>query len=98
MALLSLGEPARDLQEVLAGAGHWAAGCDEALWERPIPDPHPSGPPGPARPLADLLAGWRSPLAHIEWHLDRLAEEPRRPVDLDQDDELWVVDRCPLQT
>ncbi|GAA4070578.1 WYL domain-containing protein [Actinomadura miaoliensis] len=97
MALRSLGELARDLQEVLAGLGHWAAGCDDALWERPVADPRPSGPPGPRRPLADVLAGWRGPLAHIEWHLDRLAEHPERPVDLDEDDELWVVDRCPLQ-
>ncbi|TDC58881.1 hypothetical protein E1200_32825, partial [Actinomadura sp. GC306] len=32
MALRSLGELARDLQEVLEAAGHWAAGCDDALW------------------------------------------------------------------
>ncbi|PRX02503.1 UNVERIFIED_ORG: putative DNA-binding transcriptional regulator YafY [Actinomadura viridilutea] len=96
MALRSLGELTRDLLEELTGLGHWAAGCDDALWERPVADPRPGGPPGLERPLADLLAGWRGPLAHIEWHLDRLAEPPERPVDLEEDDELWVVDRCPL--
>ncbi|MBX6769316.1 MAG: hypothetical protein IRY90_19560, partial [Actinomadura rubrobrunea] len=66
------------------------------LWERPVADPRPAAPPGLERPLADLLAGWRGPLAHIEWHLDRLAEPPERPVGSEEDDELWVVDRCPL--
>ncbi|WP_207943791.1 WYL domain-containing protein [Actinomadura sp. KC345] len=96
MALRSLGELARDLQEVLEAVGHWAAGCDDALWEAELPDPRPYGPPGPPRPLADLLAGWRGPLAHIEWHLDRLTDEPP-PRPSDDDEDVWVVDRCPLQ-
>ncbi|WP_177287941.1 helix-turn-helix transcriptional regulator [Actinomadura madurae] len=95
MALRSLGDLARDLQEVLEAVGHWAAGCDDALWEDELPDPRPYGPPGPPRFLADLLAGWRGPLAHIEWHLDRLTHEP--PVPPGDDEEAWVVDRCPLQ-
>ncbi|MCP9947561.1 hypothetical protein [Actinomadura madurae] len=95
MALRSLGDLARDLQEVLEAVGHWAAGCDDALWEDELPDPRPYGPPGPPRFLADLLAGWRGPLAHIEWHLDRLTDEP--PVPPGDDEEAWVVDRCPLQ-
>ncbi|MEU5991189.1 WYL domain-containing protein [Spirillospora sp. NPDC047418] len=98
MALRSLGEVARDLEEVLESVGHWAAGCDDALWTRELPDPRPYGPPGPPRPLADLLAGWRGPLAHIEWHLDRLTDEPPEPPPGgDQEEEVWVVDRCPLQ-
>ncbi|TDD61537.1 helix-turn-helix transcriptional regulator [Actinomadura rubrisoli] len=96
MALRSLGELARDLREVLEAAGHWAADCDDALWERELPDPRPFGPPGPPRPLADLLAGWRGPLAHIEWHLDRLTDEPPQPAPED-DEDAWVIDRCPLQ-
>ncbi|MFI0481289.1 helix-turn-helix transcriptional regulator [Actinomadura sp. 9N215] len=96
MALRSLGELARDLEEVLESVAHWAAGCDDALWEAELPDPRPYGPPGPPRPLADLLAGWRGPLAHIEWHLDRLTDEPPPPPSGD-DEEVWVVDRCPLQ-
>ncbi|MEO3823827.1 WYL domain-containing protein [Actinomadura sp. B10D3] len=95
MALRSLGDLARDLQEVLEAVGHWAASCDDALWEDELPDPRPYGPPGPPRFLADLLAGWRGPLAHIEWHLDRLADGP--PVPPGDDEEAWVVDRCPLQ-
>jgi predicted DNA-binding transcriptional regulator YafY len=99
MALRSLGELARDLQEVLEAAGHWCAESDDALWEGAHPEPSPSGPPGPPRPLADLLAGWRGPLAHIEWHLDRLSDEPPSlPAVLDGDDEeIWLTDRCPLQ-
>ena len=98
MALRSLAELARDLLEVLEAAGHWAADCDDALWEEELPDPRPYGPPGPPRPLADLLAGWRGPLAHIEWHLDRLAEDPPpAPWDDDGEEEARVVDRCPLQ-
>ena len=96
MALRSLGELARDLQEVLEAAGRWAAGCDDALWEAELPDPRPFGPPGPPRPLADLLAGWRGPLAHVEWHLDRLTDEPP-PAPSGDDEDVWVVDRCPLQ-
>ncbi|MFD0690049.1 helix-turn-helix transcriptional regulator [Actinomadura fibrosa] len=99
MALRSLGDLARDLQEVLQAAGHWAADCDDALWEGELPDPRPFGPPGPPRPLADLLAGWRGPLAHIEWHLDRLTDEPPEPPEppSEDDEDVWVVDRCPLQ-
>ncbi|NKZ08459.1 helix-turn-helix transcriptional regulator [Actinomadura latina] len=97
MALRSLGDVARDLEEVLEEVGHWAACCDDALWEEELPDPRPYGPPGPPRPLADLLAGWRGPLAHIEWHLDRLAGEPAEPPPGDGEEEVWVVDRCPLQ-
>ncbi|GAA1799429.1 helix-turn-helix transcriptional regulator [Actinomadura chokoriensis] len=96
MALRSLGEVARDLEEVLDSVGHWAAGCDDALWLEELPDPRPYGPPGPPRPLADLLAGWRGPLAHIEWHLDRLTDEPPEPPPGDGE-EVWMVDRCPLQ-
>lgn len=96
MALRSLADLARDLQEVLEAAGHWAAGCDDALWEAELPDPRPFGAPGPPRPLADLLAGWRGPLAHIEWHLDRLSDEPP-PAPSGDDEDVWVVDRCPLQ-
>ncbi|MFG2089547.1 MULTISPECIES: helix-turn-helix transcriptional regulator [unclassified Spirillospora] len=97
MALRSLGELARDLQEVLESVGHWAAGCDDALWEAELPDPRPYGPPGPPRPLADLLAGWRGPLAHIEWHLDRLADGPPPAPPGGAGEEVWIVDRCPLQ-
>ncbi|MEU9016780.1 WYL domain-containing protein [Actinomadura sp. NPDC048394] len=96
MALRSLGDLARDLNQVLEAAAHWAADCDDALWEGELPDPRPYGAPGPPRPLADLLAGWRGPLAHIEWHLDRLTDEPPRPPSGDEE-EIWVVDRCPLQ-
>ncbi|MEU8341603.1 WYL domain-containing protein [Spirillospora sp. NPDC048832] len=97
MAPRSLGELVRDLEEVLASAGHWAAGCDDALWEGELPDPRPYGPPGPPRPLADLLAGWRGPLAHVEWHLDRLTDEPPPPPGGGGEEDAWVVDRCPLQ-
>ncbi|GAA4226394.1 hypothetical protein GCM10022254_11300 [Actinomadura meridiana] len=96
MALRSLGEVARDLEDVLSSVAHWAADCDDALWEDELPDPRLYGPPGPPRPLADLLAGWRGPLAHIEWHLDRLTDEPP-PSPPGDDEEMWVVDRCPLQ-
>ncbi|QXJ19589.1 WYL domain-containing protein [Actinomadura graeca] len=100
MALRSLGDLARDLQAVLEAAAHWVADCDDALWEQELPDPRPFGPPGAPRPLADLLAGWRGPLAHIEWHLDRLADEPPAegmwPPSVD-DEGVWLVDRCPLQ-
>jgi biotin operon repressor len=73
MAGRSLGELAGDLDEVLAGAARWAGGCPLGLWSEPAPEP---GLPGRARPLADLLAGWWSPLSHVEWHLDRLADDP----------------------
>lgn len=96
MALRSLGDLVRDLNQVLEAVAHWAADCDDALWEGELPDPRPYGPPGPPRPLADLLAGWRGPLAHIEWHLDRLTDEPPEPPSQDEED-VWVVDRCPLQ-
>ncbi|MFF5261489.1 helix-turn-helix transcriptional regulator [Actinomadura viridis] len=102
MAWRSLGELARDLQEVLEAAGHWCAGADEVLWERSFPEPRWSGRPGPERPLADLLAGWRGPLAHIEWHLDRLAEEPGAAGDAVEDgrewdgEGIWPAERCPL--
>ncbi|WP_158581640.1 helix-turn-helix transcriptional regulator [Actinomadura spongiicola] len=96
MALRSLGDVARDLEEVLASVAHWAADCDDALWEVELPDPRPYGPPGAPRPLADLLAGWRGPLAHIEWHLDRLTDEPPPSPFLDEED-VWLVDHCPLQ-
>ncbi|MFI0352019.1 helix-turn-helix transcriptional regulator [Actinomadura sp. 9N407] len=100
MALRSLGELARDLQEVLDAAGHWCAGSDDAVWERVLPEPSPSGRAGPARPLADLIGGWRGPLSHIEWHLDRLGDEPPSvPAVLeDGEEEVWLTDRCPLQT
>ncbi|TYB42036.1 helix-turn-helix transcriptional regulator [Actinomadura chibensis] len=96
MALRSLGDLVRDLEEVLASVAHWAADCDDALWEEELPDPRPYGPPGPPRPLADLLAGWRGPLAHVEWHLDRLTDEPPEPF-TDDEGEVWLIDRCPLQ-
>jgi predicted DNA-binding transcriptional regulator YafY len=95
MAVRSLGELARDLEGTLDDAARWAADCDDAYWAEPLPDPGDLERP---RPLADLLAGWRGPLAHIEWHLDRLADGGGRAAELDEDDEgVWVVDRCPLQ-
>ncbi|MFP3969123.1 hypothetical protein SMC26_42990, partial [Actinomadura fulvescens] len=95
MALRSLGELARGLEGVLDDVARWAADCDDALWDVPLRDP---ADPSRRRPLADLLAGWRGPLAHIEWHLDRLTDGPPA-AELDADDEgVWVVDRCPLQT
>lgn len=97
MAPRSLGELARDLSAVLEAVAHWAADCDDALWEEPLPDPRPFGAPGPPRPLADLLAGWRGPLAHIEWHLDRLTDEPPVPPGAEDEEAVWIVDRCPLQ-
>ncbi|MBO2454121.1 WYL domain-containing protein [Actinomadura barringtoniae] len=94
MAVRSLGELARDLEGTLDDAARWAADCDDAYWAEPLPDPGDLERP---RPLADLLAGWRGPLAHIEWHLDRLADDGRA-AELGEDDEgVWVVDRCPLQ-
>jgi len=94
MAVRSLGELARDLEGTLDDAARWAADCDDAYWAEPLPDPGDLERP---RPLADLLAGWRGPLAHIEWHLDRLADDGRA-AELGEDEEgVWVVDRCPLQ-
>jgi len=89
MAPRPLGELVRDLDEVLAGAARWAADCPAALWNEPVPEP---GLPGRSRPLADLLAGWWSPLSHVEWHLDR-------PVgDLDEEPDERLVTQCPLRT
>ncbi|MEU5883090.1 WYL domain-containing protein [Spirillospora sp. NPDC047279] len=94
MALRSLGELARDLEGALDDLARWAADCDDAFFDVPLPDP---AEPGRRRPLADLIAGWRGPLAHVEWHLDRLTDGPPA-AELDADDEgVWVVDRCPLQ-
>jgi hypothetical protein len=95
MALRSLGELVRDLDEVLAGAAYWAADCDIGLWRDLVPEP---GLPGRTRPLADLLAGWGSPLSHVEWHLDRLVGDG--PVEdgaeaAEEPDER-LVRRCPL--
>src|SRR5690606_37352602 len=88
------GAEVRGLEEVLEAAGHWAAGCDDALWEAELPDPRPFGRPGPPRPLADLLAGWRGPLAHVEWHLDRLTDEPP-PAPSGDDEHVWVWTAAP---
>ncbi|MEV5569770.1 WYL domain-containing protein [Spirillospora sp. NPDC052269] len=97
MAVRSLGELARDLTQVLDDLARWVAGSDDAVWGRQVPEPRRFGRPGPARPVADLLAGWRGPLAHVEWHLDRLTGEPPPPRGgLDAEEEVWVVDRCPL--
>ncbi len=89
MAPRSLGELLSDLDEVLAGAARWAADCPAALWSEPVPEP---GLPGRSRPLADLLAGWWSPLSHVEWHLDRPAG------DLDAEPDAGLVAQCPLRT
>jgi hypothetical protein len=92
MAPRSPGELAGDLDEVLGGAARWAAGCPHDLWRDPVPEP---GRIGRSRPLADLLAGWWSPLSHVEWHLDRPAEdEPGRRDEADG----RLVRRCPLRT
>jgi predicted DNA-binding transcriptional regulator YafY len=94
MAVRSFGEVARDLDDVLAAAAHWAADCDDSLWAGPLPDP---AAPSRRRALADLLAGWQSPLFHIEWHLDRLAEPPD-PDEFDQDSPAeHLVLSCPLR-
>ncbi|MFV2175963.1 helix-turn-helix transcriptional regulator [Actinomadura sp. LOL_016] len=87
MAPRSLGDVLGDLRQVLEGMAHWAAACDEALWEGALPDPRPYGPPGEPRPLADLLAGPGGLLAHVEWHLDRLPGDARA----------GAVERCPLR-
>jgi hypothetical protein len=100
MAVRSFGELARDLDEVLDGAAHWAADCDDLLWRQTLPDP---ARPGRHRALADLLAGWWSPLSHVEWHLDRLTDPLDRGPDFDwgePDHDLAdppLVDRCPLR-
>ncbi|MBE1536429.1 helix-turn-helix transcriptional regulator [Actinomadura algeriensis] len=91
MAPRSLRDVLGDLQQVLEGLAHWAAGCDDALWAGDLPDPRPYGPPGGPRPLADLLAGPRGPLGHVEWHLDRLAG------DAEDGCGVRAVGRCPLR-
>jgi biotin operon repressor len=110
MAPRRFGELVADLDEVLAGAARWAAGCPRELWAEPVPEP---GLPGRSRPLADLLAGWWSPLSHVEWHLDRPAgngDDDDDDVDGDgagedtgTDDGAdgcgpGLVTRCPLRT
>lgn len=95
MALRALAELVRDLDEVLAGAARWAADCPDDLWHDPVPEP---GLPGRSRALADLLAGWWSPLSHVEWHLDRLADDgPADAEPADEPDER-LVQQCPLRT
>ncbi|REF00401.1 WYL domain-containing protein [Thermomonospora umbrina] len=89
MAPRSLAEIARDLHMILHAASRWAGRCDAALWRGALPDPAAA----PAtRPLADLLAGRGGPLAHIEWHLDRL---PGGPHARDARPSAQVTD-CPL--
>ncbi|MFC4907336.1 helix-turn-helix transcriptional regulator [Actinomadura gamaensis] len=98
MAVRSLGDLARDLSQVLDDLARWIADADDAVWRREAPEPRRFGAPGPVRPLADLVAGWGGPLAHVEWHLDRLTEEPPpAPGGEGDEEELWVVDRCPLR-
>jgi hypothetical protein len=102
MAVRSFGEVARDLDDVLHGAAHWAADCANALWRDTLPEP---GRPGEQRPLADLVAGWWSPLSHIEWHLDRLTDDPGTSLafghgledDEDAEPAGRLVERCPLR-
>jgi predicted DNA-binding transcriptional regulator YafY len=89
MAARSFGELVSDLDDVLCGAARWAADCPAALWSEPVPEP---GLPGRSRPLADLLAGWWSPLSHVEWHLDRPAGD--RVAEPDE----RLVTQCPLRT
>jgi biotin operon repressor len=89
MAPRSLRELAGDLDDVLAGAVRWAADCPAALWNEPVPEP---GLPGRSRPLADLMAGWWSPLSHVEWHLDRT------DGDIDDEADERLVTQCPLRT
>lgn len=97
MAVRSLGEVARDLSQVLEDLARWVAGSDDAVWAREVPEPRRFGRAGPARPVADLLAGWRGPLAHVEWHLDRLTDEPPLPPGgVGAEEETWLADRCPL--
>jgi predicted DNA-binding transcriptional regulator YafY len=70
MAARPVGEVARDLDDVLGAAARWTAASAEVLWTGLVPDP---AQPGRHRRLADLLAGLRSPVSHVEWHLDRLS-------------------------
>ncbi|HEX6469665.1 MAG TPA: WYL domain-containing protein [Streptosporangiaceae bacterium] len=85
-----------DLDEVLAGAARWAAGCPRELWADPVPEP---GLPGRSRPLADLLAGWWSPLSHVEWHLDRLtADGGEGDEGVPDECDRGLVTQCPLRT
>lgn len=98
MALRSFGELARDLDEVLMAAAHWVAECDDLLWRRPL-----AGRGGRDRFLADLLAGWGGPLAHVEWHLDQLDAAALGPFASDdpadqQDEEGLLVARCPQRS
>jgi hypothetical protein len=102
MAVRSFAEVARDLDDVLDGAAQWAANCADTLWHDTLPEP---GRPGEHRRLADLMAGWWSPLSHIEWHLDRLADDPGTTpaigygLEDDEDNEPVgrLVERCPLR-
>jgi biotin operon repressor len=100
MAVRSFGEVARDLDDVLDGAAHWTADCPDELWRGTQPEP---GRPGEHRPLADLMAGWWSPLSHIEWHLDRLTDDPGTALafghepDDDTEPAARLVERCPLR-
>ncbi|HEY7485047.1 MAG TPA: WYL domain-containing transcriptional regulator [Streptosporangiaceae bacterium] len=94
MALRSLAELVRDLDEVLAGAAHWAAECPDGLWRDPVPEP---GGMGRSRPLADLLAGWWSPLSHTEWHLDRPAGDVPGDTEPDDEPDERLVQQCPLR-
>jgi hypothetical protein len=100
MAVRSFAELARDLDEVLDGAAHWAADCADLLWRQSLPEP---GRPGSHRPLADLLAGWQSPVSHVEWHLDRLTDPLDPAFDFDwgePDHDLAdppLVEQCPLR-
>jgi hypothetical protein len=93
MALRSLGELARDLDQALLAAAHWVADCDEHLWRRPRPDP---ADPSRHRSPAELLAGWPSPLAHIEWHLEDLETRELEDVCDPADDGTPLITRCPL--
>lgn len=89
MAGRTLEEVFDDLDEVLSAAADWASGCDDLLWRHLLPDP---AQPGRHRRLADLIAGWWSPLSHIEWHLDR----PGDDTVLVAEDGVRLVVSCPL--
>lgn len=88
MATRSLPEVAGDLEAVLTGAAQWVAGSEDALWSAQIRDPAARNR---SRPLADLVAGWWSPISHVEWHLDRWTDGTRR------DGPAILVTRCPLR-